>query len=221
MIFAQRVETIDKYDVVIVPALYCADEKITDTLKAYVEKGGVLLSGFKSFVADRNVKVSHDVLPSGMTEVFGVNYNQSTRPEDVTVNGVPAQFFMELLNVTTAESIYNYEHYVWDKYCAFAKNNYKSGKAFYVGYVPEDNQLKEILSLVLKEANVEMKEENFPVIVKEGYVENEKITFVMNFSKDENTYILKENAKDIINNREYKKGEEIVFSPWGFFVYTS
>ena len=45
MIFAQRVDTIDKYDVVIVPALYCADEKITDALKAYVEKGGVLLSG--------------------------------------------------------------------------------------------------------------------------------------------------------------------------------
>ena len=71
----------------------------------------------------------------------------------------------------------------------------------------------------LKEANVEMREEKFPIIIKEGYVENEKITFVMNFSKDENSYILKEDAKDIINNKEYKKGEEIKLSPWGYFVF--
>ncbi|WEV75047.1 beta-galactosidase [Bifidobacterium sp. ESL0800] len=82
------VATLNQYRLVLTPALYCAPQSTVDTLRAYVKAGGHLLSSLRSFVADDDVTVWHDRAPHGLTDVFGMSYNQFTRPNDVGV--VPA-----------------------------------------------------------------------------------------------------------------------------------
>ena len=88
-------EDIEKYDMIVVPALYCVNKGIIERLNKFVRKGGVLVSSFRSFVADTDVKVFCGRQPYGMTECFGMSYNQFTRPENAKVSGKECRFFME------------------------------------------------------------------------------------------------------------------------------
>ncbi|WEV46343.1 beta-galactosidase [Bifidobacterium sp. ESL0690] len=78
-------ENLSQYKLVVTPALYCASQSTIDTLRSYVKAGGHLLSSLRSFVADDDVTVWHDSAPHGLTDVFGMSYNQFTRPNDVGV----------------------------------------------------------------------------------------------------------------------------------------
>ena len=49
-------EEINRYKVIILPAVYAVEEKVLDCLKAYVKQGGTLVSTFKSGFANENVK---------------------------------------------------------------------------------------------------------------------------------------------------------------------
>ena len=52
------------YDMIVTPVLYSITEEKLNDLKAFVERGGVLFSSFKSFIADENLTVYRDRLPS-------------------------------------------------------------------------------------------------------------------------------------------------------------
>lgn len=207
-----------KYDVVIAPVLYCVDSKMRQRIREFVADGGTLLSGFKSFVCNEDVKVSHETLPEGMTDVFGVEYNQFVRPVGVTVNGCEADYFMELLKVTTAQSIYDYENCPWGDYSAFTKNTHKNGTAYYLGYIPNKEQLREIFRTVLTDAGVKIPAYQFPIIIKEGYADNKKLCFVMNFSKESNEYTVCGSCVDIRTEKQYNSGDRIELSPWGAVI---
>lgn len=64
------------YDLVLVPALYTAEEGLIDALRQYVADGGHLLATFKTAFADENVQVYHDEQPHGLTDVFGLHYQE-------------------------------------------------------------------------------------------------------------------------------------------------
>lgn len=218
IIFAKSLDY-GKYDLIIAPALYSVSNEIIGALREFVANGGVLFSCFKSFVTDRNVKVFHDRLPHGMTDVFGLTYNQHTRTEDVTVNGIPVEYFMELLEPDTAEIIYNYNHSVWCDYSAFCKNKFKNGVAYYLGYVPNDNQLKQLLYLALADAGIKNPKYEFPVIIKKGYFEEKEISFVFNISADEKNYIVSNNCKEITEDKSYSCGDKITLKKWDTKIF--
>ncbi len=72
------IDLFSQYQVLITPALYSVSDALANALKNYVQAGGVLLSTFKTAVADRMLKIYHDDLPHGLTEVFGMTYDQFT-----------------------------------------------------------------------------------------------------------------------------------------------
>lgn len=177
-----------KYDLVIAPMLYSVSNETINSLREYVSNGGVLFSGFKSFVCDKNIKVFHDRLPYGMTDVFGLTYNQHSRTDGVTVNGISAEYFMELLKAENAETVYKYEHKYWGNYSAFCKNEFSKGTVYYLGYIPKDNQLKELLVFAIKSAGIDIPESTFPIVIKQGYANGKEIKFVFNFSDEPREY---------------------------------
>ena len=71
------------YDLVLVPALYCATDATIAALRDYVAGGGHLVSSFKSFFADEQMKVRHDRQPHALTDLFGMWYNEFTPPRGV------------------------------------------------------------------------------------------------------------------------------------------
>ncbi len=72
------INSFSQYKMLITPALYSVSDALTDALRDYVHAGGVLLSTFRTAVADRMLKIYHDDLPHGLTDVFGMTYDQFT-----------------------------------------------------------------------------------------------------------------------------------------------
>ena len=101
------------YKLIIVPALYAASDAEIERLNAFAKAGGHLLYTFKSGFCDENVKVRSTTQPGLITEAAGVQYNQFTIPEGVSLEDDPyqvgaadntARWWMELLTPTTAPS---------------------------------------------------------------------------------------------------------------------
>lgn len=104
-------ERLAQYAMIVTPALYCAPEETIARLRGFVAGGGHLVSTMRSFVTDDEVTVWHDRAPHGLTDVFGMTYNQFTRPkgrvgvafaDDAALAGTPdaqAEALIELLKV--------------------------------------------------------------------------------------------------------------------------
>ena len=158
--FVSTRESLDGYDVLLVPALYSADEACLERIRDFARNGGCVAATFKTGFTDENVKVYHDVQPHLLRECFGVCYHEFTAPAGCGLAGdsLPvkaqdrkARLFMELLEPEGAEVISSYDHYAWKKYAAVTRNRFGSGECIYLGCMTSPAYLKALLEMILKE----------------------------------------------------------------------
>ena len=218
-------ENLNEYKVIIVPALYAAPEELLKKLVRYVEGGGYLAATFKTAFADENVKVSHEVQPHILHKCFGVEYQQFVFPKHTGLTGkiigdaeeAEADVFMELLIPHGAEALASYDHYNWNEYAAVTENSYGNGKAFYLGCMTDKKILWRILEYVLRAAAVQIPDENFPVIVRQGRNDFGKtVRFYFNYSaEDRNVTYRFSDSTELLSGAEIKSREEFEIPEWG------
>lgn len=213
-------ENIEKYQAIILPAMYTADEKILTRLKKYTAQGGTLIATFKTAFANENVKVYPDRQPHILNEVFGMYYQQFTFPENVTLTGFEgsepeAETFMELLIPDGAEIISAYQHPNWKKYAAVTYHTYERGNAWYIGCMFEERHLQQLLIKILTQSGINAAvPEKFPVIVREGInAKGEKLRFYLNYSWEEKNIKEADDFGVILGNADNTK-REIHLSAW-------
>jgi beta-galactosidase len=182
------------YKLVIVPALYAASDAEIERLNAFAKTGGHLLYTFKSGFSDENVKVRSTTQPGMIAEAAGVQYNQFTIPEGVTLesDAYPvgagdnaARWWMELLTPTTGTVLARYHHPVWGKYAAIVRNDYGKGEVTYVGFMPSDAMIEKILEDSVKRANLWGPQQSlhFPTIMRSGILtDGHAVHYVLNYS---------------------------------------
>ena len=225
VVFSECVD-ISKYEAIVCPALYCVSEALLKRLDDFVKNGGTLIGGFRSFVADRKVSVYKETLPAGLTECFGIHYDEFTHTLNMKVGGREAKYVAELIKIDNATELYPYEHRYWDRYSAITCNEYGKGKAYYIGAYPDKEVLKKILNQALaeirKKQNVPISA-GFPIITRSGVNEaGEELTYVFNYSlSDADIFIDGDNKtgyKDIISGKSYVKGDKIKIEDWDLVV---
>ena len=213
-------EDVEKYQVIILPAMYTADEKILTRLKEYTAQGGTLIATFKTAFANENVKVYSDRQPHILSEVFGMYYQQFTLPKNVTLTGFEggepvAETFMELLIPEGAEVISAYQHPNWKKYAAVTHHFYEKGEAWYIGCMMEEHYLQQLMMKILARSGVNATtSERFPVIVREGINENkERIRFYLNYSWEEQIIKVAEKFSVVLGKTDESE-KEVILKPW-------
>ena len=224
-------ENLDQYKAIIVPALYAAPDELLIRLNQYVENGGTLIASFKTAFANENVKVSHEVQPHILSNCFGVHYDQFTFPKNVGLTGevIPekpdqkgnahpaANVFMELLVSEGAEVLASYEHYNWKDYAAITRNHYGKGQAVYIGCMTDEETLKSVYKAVLPEADVEIPEYHYPIIVRKGLNDLGKtVCYFLNYSgmELEMPYDYK-NGIELLENTAVENGTALQMPAWG------
>lgn len=212
-----------KYKMIVTPALYSASEELLDKLKKFVAGGGVLVSSFKSFVADEHLSVYADIQPHILHECFGMYYNQFTDPGRTTLSGRPVKYFMELLKTENAETLISYEHKYWKDYAAVTRNQYEKGIAYYVGCWMEKDALKKVLKNAVESAGITQLPETivWPVIVKNCIGNSgEKLHYFFNYC-DEDKEILYpyKCGKEILSGKMYSYGEGISLKDWDVKIF--
>lgn len=224
-------ENLDQYKAIIVPALYAAPDELLIRLNQYVENGGTLIASFKTAFANENVKVSHEVQPHILSNCFGVHYDQFTFPKNVGLTGEvilkktdqkgnahpAANVFMELLVSEGAEVLASYEHYNWKDYAAITRNHYGKGQAVYIGCMTDEETLKSVYKAVLPEADVEISEYHYPIIVRKGLNDLGKtVCYFLNYSgmELEMPYDYK-NGIELLENTAVENGTALQMPAWG------
>lgn len=223
---------IEKYKLIIVPALYAAPDALLQKLNAYAKNGGHIVYTFKSGFSDENVTVRNTIQPGIINEAAGVSYSQFVIPENVSLKDDPFQlgkdkneikYWMELLTPTTAKVLAKYDHPQWNNYAAVTQNNYGKGTVTYIGFMPGDNLMEKILEDSLKEAGLWKEDQklHFPLITKSGINNQGKtIRYFFNYSAQAKafTYTQGKNGTNLLSSEKVVKNSEINLAPWGMLV---
>lgn len=208
------------YDLVITPALYSISEENISKLRSFVEQGGTLVSTFKSFVSDTDLSVYHDSQPHGMTDVFGMSYNQFTDTKDLKVEDTEVRYFAELLKADTATTISKYQHKYWGEYSAVTENIFGKGKAYYIGCYTDKAILKKVLLSAALDAGITVPKEKWPVTIRSGVnPEGRKLHYVLHYSMEDRTIKCPyEKVTELLTGKEYCKGDIIELADWDCLI---
>lgn len=218
-------ENLDRYKVIVVPALYAAQDCLLEKLNQYVQNGGNLIATFKTAFANENVKVSHKIQPHILKNCMGVKYHQFTFPKNVGLSGKiigkdsrhEAKVFMELLIPEGAEVLASYDHYNWKEYAAVTRNSYGKGAAVYIGCMMDKNVLENILRNTLQKAGIEIPDKKYPVIMRAGKNDFGKmVRFYFNYSAEDQTCKYKfSDGVDLFDRSAIKAQDVLHIVPWG------
>lgn len=218
-------EDLDRYKIILTPALYAASDELLSRLDQYVEKGGTLVSTFKTGFANENVKVSYEVQPRILRKCMGVRYHQFAFPRSVKLTGDitdgirdrEAKVFMELLIPEGAQVLASYEHCSWKEYAAVTKHPYGKGYGYYIGCMTDRELFGRILKDALETVGVECTvTDRFPVIVRKGVNRmGRKVWYYLNYSAEEKSAIYHGNAgHDIMTGNAVTEHEQLSILAW-------
>ena len=186
---------LSKYKMIVVPALYSASDEEIARLNAFAEAGGHLVYTFKSGFTNEDSKVRYATQPGAIAQAAGVSYQLFTEPKEVRIapglyglsgKDLEARWWMEFLHPTTATVIARFEHHSWPDYAAITRNAYGKGEVTYIGFMPSDALIEDVLTDTAKRAGVVWPDAaRFPLIVRSGILSNgSRVRYLLNYSRE-------------------------------------
>lgn len=218
-------EELSAYKLIIVPAMYSSSDSVGRRLSDYVGNGGSLIMTFKSMFSDKYLKIHCDDQPYGMTECFGMTYDQFTFDSPNLCNtcfnadNSRVTNFMELLVPDTASVLASYNNPAYKGYAAVTMNRYRKGTASYIGCHFDGQSLEKLLLFLCKDAGIELSGLNFPVIRKKGINSfGKEIIFYFNYADTPCTVNITADGEDIFSGKAVSNGDCITIEPWDLFI---
>ncbi len=221
----------EKYKLIIVPALYAAPDTLLRRLNDYVKRGGHVVYTFKSGFADEHVKVRTVGQPGIIGEACGIQFTEFTAPENVSLKGDPYQVgkeqnrvtkWMELVKPTTARVLATYDHPVWNQYAAVTRNTWGKGTATYIACDPGKANTKKILEEEVKNAGLWGPDQQlkFPLITKSGVNEQEKaVHYYFNYSASGQSFVYTYPAGlELLSGKKQGTDSQVSLPAWGFMI---
>ena len=222
------VNLFSQYKVLVTPALYSVSDNLVNSLRDYVEKGGYLISTFKTAFSDSELKIYADDQPHGLTDVFGMTYDQFTDAVNVGLKDCvfPAEvnkavrYWMELLIPDTAKVLASYDHPHWGSYAAITENQFGDGSAVYLGCYFDTALLKSLLTYLINKSGITLPMEQYPLILKRGINDyNKEITYCFNYSDNPITFTWHGgDAVLLMQDRNVRGGDSITIPGWDFVI---
>ena len=135
-----------RWPVLVVPALYVADDMLLDLLDAYARAGGHLVLGFRSGYADDEARPRPEVMPGRLREAVGASYGEYTnlacrcrcgRTAGFDLpGGAAATAWADALVPEGAETLVGYDDPHLGRWAAVTTQAHGRGRVTYVGTLP-------------------------------------------------------------------------------------
>ncbi len=235
-----------QYKVLVTPALYSASDTLVTSLRNYVSEGGLLISTFKTAFSDSVLKIYHDDQPHGLTDVFGMTYDQFTdavnvglkdcvfqnrtdtvnndalRADTATIDAANAcvHYWMELLIPNNAKTLASYRHPQWGSYAAVTENRFGKGCAVYLGCYFDAAILKELLTYLVRNVGIPLPYEHYPIVTKRGVNDyNKKVTYYFNYAEEAATITWRgADARLLMQDKMVTDGDVLTIGGWDFLI---
>jgi beta-galactosidase len=158
-------ETTDlsRYKLLIVPALYIADDALLQRISDYVKNGGHVIMTFKSGFANENSAVRWERAPGPLRAAAGFSYQEfSNLAQPLELKDDPfhagadnkVMYWAEFLITEHAKPVAFYDHSFFGRWPAITENQYGAGSLLYEGTYLSDGLQLDILRDTLKKIGV-------------------------------------------------------------------
>ncbi|MFE4306388.1 beta-galactosidase [Streptomyces sp. NPDC056891] len=184
--FAHPEHDLTPYSVVVVPQLYALTDTAIDNLLAHVGRGGTLVCGFQTGVADEDDRVRPGGMDTRLRDLFGIRTLHEWWPldegETVTCEGFRGTLWSEELEADgTADETVPYKGGELDGLPAVLRK----GRAWYVSTLPEPEGLRDLLARITSGAGVRPVLDGLPEQVEA--VRRGEALFVLNHGREQVT----------------------------------
>src|SRR5271156_6470793 len=216
-----------RYKVLIVPALYVADDALLQKISDYVKGGGHVVMTFKSGFTNENNAVRAVRAPGPLREATGFSYQEfSNLEKPLALKDDPfhagaenkVSYWAEFLMPEHAKALAYYDHPFFGKWPAITENQFGSGSLTYEGTFLSDALQKAVVEQVLKEASLTGPDQQLPppAHVKHGVNrQGKQLHYYLNYSSSEQifTYPYKEGT-DLLTSNSITASGKITLQPW-------
>ena len=219
-----------RWPVLVVPALYVADDVLLDLLDAYAQAGGHLVLGFRSGYADDEARPRAEVMPGRLREAVGASYGEYTNlavpvplrqgadAGFVLPDGAAATAWADGSCPEGAETLVGYEHPHLGRWAAVTTNAHGDGRVTYVGTLP-DRPLAVALARWLRPAPDAWEDRPETVTVTSARnAEGGRLRFVSNWSWEPTSLALPVAARDLLSETDLLGGEDLDLAAWDIRV---
>jgi beta-galactosidase len=221
----------EKYNLIIIPALYISSDDLLQKIKDYVKNGGHVIMQFKSGFSDENSMVRPVLAPGPLREVCGFYYQEFTNFKELALKDDPFQVGAEKNKVNTwaeyliqdsAKPLAFYDHPYFKEYPALTINNYGKGTLLYQGCmisdaIQEKIILKQMEDIKLKTPDQEL---HWPLITKSGTNDAGKtVHYYYNYSSDAKDFIYAYNeGVELLSSAKISRQQTLQIEPWGVLI---
>lgn len=217
-----------RYKLLIVPALYIADDALLKKIADYVHAGGHVLMTFKSGFTNENSAVRSVRAPGPLREAAGFTYQEFSNlehplalrdnPFHVPTADNQVRTWAEFLLPTSAKPLAYYDHPFFGRWPAITRNQFGSGTFTYEGTAVSDALQQAIVLDVLRESGLTSSDQSLPpsVRVKHGVNGNRKrVHFYLNYSSATMKFAYAYGSgHELLTGHDLNRGGSVNLAPW-------
>jgi len=226
-------ETTDfsRYKLLVVPALYIADDALLNRIADYVKNGGHVVMTFKGGFANENSAVRWVRAPGPLREAAGFSYQEfSNLEQPLALKGDPfhagndnkVSYWAEFLMPEHAQARAWYDHPFFGRWPAITENHYGSGTLLYEGTYLSDTLQKHVLLDVLKEAALVGPDQQLPAAVWVRHGVNrlgKPLHYYFNYSGEPKSFAYSYAAgKDLLTGTTVTHSQSLTLKPWDLAI---
>ncbi|PZE20103.1 beta-galactosidase [Paenibacillus xerothermodurans] len=165
--FVQPHADLNKYRLVIAPALYLIGPGVSDNLEAYVQQGGTLLTTFFSGIVDENDRIHLGGYPAPLRKLLGLCVEEFDPMLPDQTNGLRVRgqgdldgdykctLWADIIRLEGAEALASFTADFFAGSPAVTAHTFGQGKAYYVGTHAEDAFVAGMLRRILSDLGVQ------------------------------------------------------------------
>jgi beta-galactosidase len=219
---------VERWPVLLVPALYVAGDDLLRQLVAYAEAGGHLVVTFRTGCSDEEGRIRAEVLPGPLREAVGAQYLEwsgllepvALRAEEkvgLAVGGGHATAWADALVPATASVLARYVHPHFARWAAITTNRHGRGRVTYVGTLPDVTLARALADWIADESLAAD-----PWRVSGGSItssgaragDGRRLHFLANWSWEPGSMAIPAAADDLLSGERLEAGSTLALGPW-------
>jgi beta-galactosidase len=221
-------QDLSKYKLLIVPALYIADDGLLRRISDYVKNGGHVLMTFKSGFANENSAVRWVRAPGPLREAAGFSYQEFSNLEHpLALKGNPfgegnVSYWAEFLSVEHAKPLAYYDHPFFGRWPAITENQFGSGTLTYEGTYLSDALQQRILTDLVQRVGLNSPDQQLPKSVRTRAGVNgvgKVVRYYFNYSSEPQAFPYgHEGGNDLLTQAPIVYAQQIQLAPWDLAI---
>ncbi|MEW2402401.1 beta-galactosidase [Streptomyces sp. NPDC046862] len=227
-------EAARRHPVLVVPALYIADDTTLDWLAAYAHAGGHLVLGPRTGYADHEARARQEPAPGRLSEAAGVTYDEfSNLARDLAVHAAPgsplrlpetatATRWADGLTVVDADVLAAYDHPHFGRWPAVTSRGHGQGRVTYVGTVPGRDLGRALAAWLVPAAGSGWQDLPPSVTATTGTArDGRRVHIVHNWSWQPARALTPVDLTDVLDGSPVPAGTALELGPWDVRVLVS